>query len=138
MADPRKPMQDIEFNGQDLWREEVYTDRAVGSIRVLVPVTAAGEPDWTRKREFYAQTQVMTGAGPLPVEGPIVAETLAEAIEKFGEATQAAVEEMIERAREYQREAASQIVTPGQAMGGAGLGGLGGGPAPGKNPFTLR
>ena len=78
MADPRKPMQDIEFNGQDLWREEVYTDRAVGSIRVLVPVTAAGEPDWTRKREFYAQTQVMTGAGPLPVEGPIAAETLAE------------------------------------------------------------
>jgi hypothetical protein len=137
MSDPLKKLADIQFNGQDLWREELYTDRAVGTIRVLVPVTVDGEPDIARKTEYYVQTQVMTGGGALPVEGPIEADNLKEAVANFGKAAQDAIEEMIARAREYQREAASQIVTPGQAMGG-GLGGLGGGPAPGKNPFSLR
>lgn len=137
MSDPLKKLADIQFNGQDLWREELYTDRAVGTIRVLVPVTEDGQPDLSRKAEYHVQTQVMTGGGPLPVEGPIEADNLKDAVANFGKAAQDAIEEMIARAREYQREAASQIVTPGQAMGG-GLGGLGGGAAPGNNPFTLR
>jgi hypothetical protein len=139
MSDPTKALDDIQLDGQNLWREEVYTDRAVGSIRVLIPVTEAGANDPMRKTEYYAQTQVMTGGGPLPVEGPIEADTLSEAVAGFGEATKAAVEEMIERAKAYQREAASQIVTPGQAMGGLG-GGLGGAPGAGggQNPFSLR
>lgn len=143
MSDPSKALDDIQLDGQNLWREEVYTDRAVGSIRVLVPVTEDGSDDPMRKTEYYAQTQVMTGGGALPVEGPIEAETLKEAVANFGAATKAAVEDMIERAKAYQREAASQIVTPGQAMGGGmggGMGGLGGGPGAqgGKNPFSLR
>lgn len=139
MSDPSKALDDIQLDGQNLWREELYTDRAVGSIRVLVPVTASGEADPMRQTEYYAQTQVMTGGGPLPVEGLIEADTLEDAVSKFGEATKAAVEDMIERAKAYQREAASQIVTPGQAMGG-GLGGLGGAPGAGgpQNPFSLR
>lgn len=141
MSDPTKALDDIQLDSQNLWREEVYTDRAVGSIRVLVPVTDTGADDPMRQTEFYAQTQVMTGGGPLPVEGPIEAKTLSEAVAKFGEATKAAVEDMIERAKAYQREAANQIVTPGQAMGG-GMGGLGGGlggaPGGGQNPFSLR
>jgi len=139
MSDPTKALDDIQLDGQNLWREEVYTDRAVGSIRVLIPVTEAGADDPMRKTEYYAQTQVMTGGGPLPVEGPIEADTLSEAVAGFGEATKAAVEDMIERAKAYQREAASQIVTPGQAMGGLG-GGLGGAPGAGggQNPFSLR
>jgi hypothetical protein len=140
MSDSTNPLDDIQLDGQNLWREEMYTDRAVGSIRVLIPVTADGSDDPIRQTEYYAQTQVMTGGGPLPVEGPIDAKTLTEAVSKFGEATKAAVDEMIERAKAYQREAASQIVTPGQAMGGGGLGGLGGAPGAGggKNPFSLR
>lgn len=137
MADPLKKMDEIEFNTRDMWREEVYTDRAVGTIRVLLPVTPAGEPDMTRKAEYHAQTQVMTGAGALPVEGPIEAASLSEAAAKFGDAAKAAIEDMIERAREMQREAANQIVTPGQAMGG-GLGGMPGGQQPkGNSPFSL-
>ncbi|MCC5850378.1 MAG: hypothetical protein JJU29_20010 [Verrucomicrobia bacterium] len=139
MADPFGSLDNIQFNAADLWREEVYTDRTVGSIRVMIPVTVDGEPDLNRKTEYFAQTQVMTGSGPLPVEGPIEADSLKEAIAGFGKATKAAVEDMIERAREMQREAANQIVTPGQAMGG-GMprpgGGQGGGQ--GGNPFTLR
>lgn len=140
MSDPFGNLDNIQFNAADLWREEVYTDRTVGSIRVMVPVTEEGDPDLNRKTEYFAQTQVMTGSGPLPVEGPIEADSLKAAIAGFGKATKAAVEEMIERAREMQREAANQIVTPGQAMGGGGMPGQGGGQMGGQggNPFTLR
>jgi hypothetical protein len=31
-----------------LYREEVYTDRKIGTLRVLLPVTAAGDPDPAR------------------------------------------------------------------------------------------
>jgi hypothetical protein len=144
MSDPLSKIADVQFNANDLWREEVYTDRTVGSIRVMIPVTPDGQPDPMRQTEYYCQTQVMTGAGVLPVEGPIEAKSLAEAIRSFGAATKDAVQDMIERAREYQREAASQIVTPGQAMGG-GLGGMGGGLGGslgggrgGKGPISLR
>ena len=45
----------------------------------------------------------------------------------------------MDRMREMQREAASQIVTPDQAMGGGGLAGMGGGPAGGPGgPITLK
>jgi hypothetical protein len=49
---------------------------------------------------------------------------------------------MLERMREYQREQATQIITPGQAMGGglggSPMGGLGGAPRSSKGPISLR
>jgi len=42
MADsPRDPTMDPNH----LYREEIYTDRKVGTLRVMVPVTAAGAAD---------------------------------------------------------------------------------------------
>jgi hypothetical protein len=121
-------MEEIEFDAADLWREELVTDRKTGSIRVMYPVTASGEPDPSRSTEYFAQTQIMTQAGALPLEGPIEAASLEEAIGKFAPAAKAALQDMMERMREMQREAASQIVTPGQAMGGpGGMGGAGAG-----------
>ena len=52
--------------------------------------------------------------GLLPVSAPIEAVNLAEAIEKFPEAINQAVEKLIEEAREIQRQEASRIVLPGQ------------------------
>ncbi len=132
-------MEEIEFNAADLWREEVITDRTVGSIRVMTPVTAEGEADPGRSVEYYAQTQIMTQGGALPIEGPIEATSLSEAIKGFGPAAKAALQEMMDRMREMQREAASQIVTPDQAMGGGMGGGMGGrGGAGGASPFSLK
>jgi len=125
MSDPLSKMEEIEFNAQDLWREEVVTDRAVGSIRIMTPITITGETDSDRKIEYHAQTQIMTQGGALPIEGPIEAESLEDAIKNFGQAAKAALQEMMDRMREMQREQANQIVTPGQAMGG-GQGGSGG------------
>jgi hypothetical protein len=125
MSDPLSQMEEIEFNANDLWREEIITDRTVGSIRIMTPVTVTGETDTERKIEFHAQTQIMTQGGAIPIEGQIEAETLAEAVKNFGPAAKSALQEMMDRMREMQREQANQIVTPGQAMGG-GVGGSGG------------
>ncbi len=137
MSDPLSKMEEIEFQTDNLWREEVITDRQVGSIRVMTPVTVEGEVDPDREIEYYAQTQIMTQAGALPIEGQIEADSLKEAAEQFPQAAKQALQDMMERMRELQREAANQIVTPDQAMGG-GLGGMGGGMGGPGGPITLK
>lgn len=137
MSDPLSKIEEIDFNTADLWKEEMYTDRQVGSIRVMIPVTVSGEVDAARKTEYHAQTQVMTQAGALPIEGPIEAGSLEEAAKNFGPAAKKALQDMMERMREMQREQAQQIVTPDQAMGGGqGMGGMQGGG--GHGPFSLK
>jgi hypothetical protein len=115
-----------------LYREEVITDRQVGTIRVLYPVTANGQPDGSRKVLYVGETQVLTPAGMLPIAFEIDALSLAEAIEKFGEGVKEAVERTVREIQELRREAASQIVIPrgmpGGGLGGPGLGGPGAGP----------
>ena len=115
-----------------LYREEVITDRQVGTIRVLNPVTAEGRPDGSRKVLYAGETQVLTPAGMLPIAFEIDALSLAEAIEKFGEGVKEAVERTIREIQELRREQASQIVIPrgipGGGLGGGGLGGPGSGP----------
>jgi hypothetical protein len=59
----------------------------------------------------------MSQAGPLPVQTPIDAKSLDEALTKFPEAIRKGVEGMIEEARQIQREEASRIVVPGRSGG---------------------
>ena len=47
MADsPRDPTMDAK----SLYREEIYTDRKMGTLRVMLPVTADGAARWRRAR----------------------------------------------------------------------------------------
>ncbi len=115
MADPRRLVGELNVDTKNLYREESYTDLKVASLKRLVPVTAAGEPDPSREPRFVAQTQLMSQVGPVPVSALIEARTLEEAIAKFPEAVSRAVEEMIEEAREIQRQEASRIVVPDTA-----------------------
>ncbi len=116
-----------------LYREDIYTDRRMGTIRVMTPVTAEGAPDASREVIYVGEAQVLTPMGAIPLAFELEAQTLAEAIAKFGEAAQAAVERTARELREMRREQASSIVVPGSGMGGmgglggGGLGGLGGG-----------
>ena len=119
-------LAEIRVQEDNLYREETYTDLRVATIRRLVPVKPDGSPDPTRPELFSGQTNLMSQAGPLPVECPLEAVTIDEAIEKFPDAIQAAVERLIEEAKEIRRREASRIVVPGQMPGGGG-GGLGGG-----------
>ena len=119
-----------------LYREEVITDRRVGTIRVLTPVTPAGSTDSKRKMLYVGETQVLTAGGMLPIAFELDAGSLTEAIEKFSEGVKRAVEETIQEIQQLRREAASSIVIPDAKsasglLGGPG-GGLGGPPRGGK------
>jgi len=101
-----------EFDRAGLYREEAYTDRKVGTIRCLIPVTESGDTDADRAMVFMGQTQILTPAGALPLNFEIPGGSLAEAASNFGDAAQKAVEETSARLEELRREAASSIIVP--------------------------
>lgn len=121
-----------KMDEKDLWKEEVFTDRKVGTIRRLLPVKADGGPDASRKTIFVGEAQLMTPAGALPLSFEIEAETLEAAVAGYAEAVQFAFQETMEELKEMRRKAQTSIVTPQAAggLGGPGLFGPGGGALP--------
>ena len=113
------------FDKSGLYREDSFTDRKVGSIRQMTPVTETGERDTERPILFLGATQVMTGAGPVPLNFDIPGETLGDAADNFGSCAEKAVEEMAAKLEEMRREQASSIVVPGQGNQGGGSGLIG-------------
>ena len=111
-------LNEIAVDRNNLYREESYTDLKVASIRRLVPVKPDGSPDETRQPIFMGHTQLLSQAGLVPVNCRIEAANLEEAIEKFPEAVNKAVERLVEDAREFQRQEASRIIMPGTVPGG--------------------
>ena len=104
-ADPR-------FDAANLYREEMYTDRRVGAIRVLVPVKSDGTADAARPTLYVGQISVMTPMGTLPISFEIPGTTLAEALDKFAEGARAAMDDTMQELQQMRREAASSIVIP--------------------------
>jgi hypothetical protein len=104
--DAPQEIGDVRVDTANLYREEVYTDLRVATS---------------------GQTNLMSQAGPLPVECPIEAASLDEAALKFPEAMKAAVERLMEEAKEIRRREASRIVVPGGPLPGGGVPGGGGG-----------
>ena len=127
---------DPRMDPANLYREEVFTDRGVGTIRVLTPVSRDGRPDATRKMVYVGETQVLTPAGPLPIAFEIDAGSLAEAVDMFGPAVKTAVEDTIREIQQLRREASPIVVPetmPPGILGGLGAPGpLGGRPRGGK------
>jgi len=109
---------DLQMNAAGLYREEVITDRRVGSIRVLTPVTAEGHTDAMRKVLYVGEAQILTPGGVLPLAFEIDAGSLREAIDRFPAGAEAAVERALRELEALRREAASSIIVPG---GGGGL-----------------
>jgi len=106
------------MDSTQIYREETFTDRKVGTIRRLTPVTADGGPDPARPVLFVGQAQVMTPMGAVPISFELDAATLNDAIDKFGVAAEAAVHQTMRELQEMRREQASSLVIPG-ADGGA-------------------
>ena len=104
---------EIQVDSENLYREESFSDLKVASIRRLTPVRSDGSDDPDRPTLFIGETTLMSQRGPLPVQAPIDATSLTEAFEKFPEAVNAAVEQLVEQAKEIQRQEASRIVVPG-------------------------
>lgn len=121
---------DIRMQADDLYREEQFTDRRVGSIQRLTPVDGQGNDDPSRPVQYIGQASLMTPAGSLPINFEIQAGSLAEAAEQFGERAQEAIQDAIRQLQEMRRDQASGIVVPGQEGGGMPPG-MGGGPGGG-------
>ena len=116
-----------------LYREETFTDRKIGTIRILTPVKADGAPDPARPVLYVGETQLLTGAGLLPLVFEIEAKSLSEAVDRFAAGAREAAEQTRRQIEELRREAASSIVVPDRMPGGLlGPGGPGGPPGGGK------
>ena len=112
-----KSVQDVAVDAGNLYREELFTDLRVASLRRLLPVKADGTDDPALPPLFIGQAHVMSAAGPIPIQFPIEAATLDEALAKFPAGVKAAVEKMIAEVKELQREEASRIIVPGDEPG---------------------
>lgn len=115
------------MDASSLYREEVFTDRKVGTIRVLTPVQASGAPDLGREVVYVAEAQLLTTAGALPLSFEIDARSLEEAVAKYAAAAREAFERAVQELQELRRQASSSIIVPDRGLGGLGPGGLPGG-----------
>ncbi len=118
---------DPSMDPNALYREEMFTDRRVGTIQRLTPVGADGQPDASRGVVFLGQTQVLTPAGALPINFEIEAQTLEQAVAGFGDGAKGAIEDTMRRIEELRRDAASSIIVPDAGGGGIPGGGVTGG-----------
>ncbi len=122
MSDER-PL-DAQMSADSLYREDIFTDQRVGTVRRMTPVRADGSDDASRALVFVGQATVMTPMGSLPLSFELPAKTLAEAVALFGPAAQQAIEEAARELQELRRQASSSIVIP--EAGAASLKGMGG------------
>jgi hypothetical protein len=123
-----KSVDELKMDTSSLFREEIVTDRKVGTIRILHPVKSDGTADESRQSVYVGETQIMTPMGALPLAFQLECDTLSDAIAKFAEGAQVAVERAMSELQQMRREAASSIVIPdgmppGLAGGGATPGG---------------
>jgi len=112
MAGPTSNAPEPKMDVQDLYREDTYSDRKVGTIRVMTPVTAEGNPDPFRQTSYVGQAQIMTPGGMLPLSFEIPANNLKEACDRFADAAKVAFDETLKELQEMRRQQASSIVIP--------------------------
>jgi hypothetical protein len=115
---------ELRMDPTSLYREETFTDRRLGMIRVLTPVTKEGSTDTARKVVYLGEAQLLTQVGALPLTFEIEAGSLGEATEKFADAAKVAVERAVKELQDMRREADSPIIIPDRVP--PGFGGSGG------------
>ncbi len=129
-ADSRSP--EAAMDAASLFREEIITDRRVGTIRVLSPITSGGAPDSSRPTIYSGEAQIMTNMGALPVTFDIDADNLADAVARYGESAKIGIERTMKELQELRRQQSSGLIVPpsgaasaltGGGMGGGGMGG---------------
>jgi len=126
---PDERAGDPTMDPKSLYREEIITDRKVGTIRMLSPLKSDGSADASRAVIYIGEAQLMTSVGTLPINFELEAQSLDEAVSKFAGAAKEAVDRTMKDLQELRRQAASSIVVPQGGMGG--MGGLGGLPGAG-------
>lgn len=120
---PDERMIEPDMNPKDLWLEEIFTDRRVGTIRRMTPVDGAGARDPGREVLYLGETQVMSQLGALPINFVLEAKSLEEAAKLFGAAAKTAIERTVKELQELRRQQASSIVVPQGGLPPMGPGG---------------
>jgi hypothetical protein len=123
----------------DIYLEEMFTDRRVGVIRRLTPVKPDGTPDALRPVLFSGQAQLLTAVGAIPLSFDIEASSLEEAVRRFSDGAKDAVEHTMAELQQLRREAASSIIVPESGAGAfGGAGGVPGVGMPAGGKIRLR
>jgi hypothetical protein len=120
MATPELKSSELKLDPDKLYLEEVFTDRRIGTLRCLTPVTKDGKPDASRTVLYVGETQIMTPAGSIPIAFEISAGSLGEAAEKFGPLAKDAIDRTVRELQELRRQASSSIVVPQGPLSGGG------------------
>ncbi|MFO7963681.1 MAG: cytoplasmic protein [Desulfobacterales bacterium] len=111
---------DFSVDKNNLYREESITDLKVASIRRLVPVKSDGSEDNERSPIFMGHTQLMSQQGPVPIQARLTSTELEGAIAEFPAAMQKALDDVVEKIQQLQREQQiqqmdkSRIIVPGR------------------------
>jgi len=129
---PQNNQADMDMDIANLYREDTYTDRKLGVIRCMTPVTGEGIQDTSRPVLYLGQAEIMTSMGPVPINFEIPAVTLAEAVAGFAATAQQAVERTMQQIQEMRRQQASQLVVA------PGMPGLKDGPMPGRGGGKIQ
>jgi len=103
---------ELKMDPANLYREEIFTDRKVGTIRVMSPVKSDSSADSSRKVIYVGETQLMTPVGALPLAFEIEADSLGQAAGNFAEVAAGAVERAVKELQDMRRQQSSSIVIP--------------------------
>jgi hypothetical protein len=117
MATPEPKSAELKLDPEKLYVEEIFTDRRIGTIRRLTPVTKDGKPDAARAILYVGETQIMTPAGSIPIAFEIDAGSVGDAAEKFGSLAKEAIDRTVRELQELRRQASSSIVIPQGPVG---------------------
>lgn len=126
-AKPENQAPEPKMDPASLYREDIFTDRKIGTIRQMTPVKTDGSPDTARKTLYIGEAQLMTTVGALPLNFEIEAQSLADAVVQYGPAVKQAFEHAMQEIQEMRRQQSSSIVIPERGGGNFGPGGLPGG-----------
>ena len=121
---------ELRMDAGSLYREDTFTDRRIGVIRVMTPVKTDGAIDLGRKILYVGEAQLLSPVGALPITFEIDATSLGDAAEKFAAGAKVAVEHAIRELQELRREQSSNIVIPDRMP--PDIGGRGGPRGPGR------
>jgi len=112
MMDEQPNNLEFKIDRSNLYSEESFSDLKTGTIKRLTPVKADGSEDKSRKTIFVGHTSILTPNGPLPIQNNIPAKDLQQAIKKFPEVMQAAMDQLIEEVKKYQEQEQGRIQKP--------------------------
>ena len=116
MMDEQPNDLDFKMDRSNLYREESFSDMKTGTVKRLTPVKADGLADKSRKTIFVGHTSILTPNGSLPIQNSIPAKDLQQAIKKFPEVMQQAMEQLMEEVKKYQEQEQGRIQKPDSGL----------------------